>query len=322
MADIQLLSVDAARYSSRHKTWRRTTKSAKMVLEHLPSTIELVTWNVDFSAALAKPRLKAALTHIQDDVLMCKGGERPPPCCILLQEILKVGHNVEIIVAFQANSPLWQEAFRTILDNEWLQQYFIVAPRKLDEWPPGAHYGNVTLVSRTVPVSGVYSLEYDSHMNRNALFVDLKLSVPAAPSRVVTLRVGNTHLESLPIPGAAMRPAQLGLVAEVLREEDLIGGIVCGDMNAISPSDIGLTEKVGLADAFEDGEEEEEDGYTWGYQPPCEFAPGRLDKILFTPGAGGYEVEQPQRIGLALKTDKGQWVSDHYGLVTTVRIME
>jgi tyrosyl-DNA phosphodiesterase 2 len=211
-----------------------------------------------------------------------------------------------------------QDAFRTILDNEWVQQYFVVAPQNVDEWPPGAHYGNVTLTSRTVPVSGVDSLEYDSHMNRNALFVDLKLSVPAT-SRIVTLRVGNTHLESLPTPGAAMRPVQLGLVAEVLKEEDLFGGIVCGDMNAISPSDIGLTEKVGLMDAYREGEEEE-DSYTWGYQPPCEFSPGRLDKILFTPGAG-ITVDQPERIGLALKTDKGQWASDHYGLVTTVRIV-
>jgi tyrosyl-DNA phosphodiesterase 2 len=81
---------------------------------------------------------------------------------------------------------------------------------------------------------------------------------------------------------------------------------------------------VGLVDAYREGEEDEdeedEDGYTWGYQPPCEFAPGRLDKILFTPGAG-VMVDQPERIGLALKTDKGQWASDHYGLVTTVRIV-
>jgi tyrosyl-DNA phosphodiesterase 2 len=117
-----------------------------------------------------------------------------------------------------------------------------------------------------------------------------------------------------------MRPVQLGLVAEVLKEEDLLGGIVCGDMNAISPSDVGLTEKVGLVDACREGEDEE-DSYTWGYQPSCEFPPGRLDKILFTPGAGGYIVSQPERVGLAVKTDKGQWASDHYGLVTTVRIL-
>jgi tyrosyl-DNA phosphodiesterase 2 len=196
-------------------------------------------------------------------------------------------------------------------------QYFIVAPMNADEWPPGAYYGNVTLTSRSLPISGVYSLEYDSHMNRNALFVDIKLTVPAT-SRAVTFRVGNTHLESLTIPGTAMRPVQLGLVADVLMEEDLFGGIVGGDMNAISPSDIGLPEKVGLMDAYEG--EDNEDSYTWGYQPPCEFPPGRMDKFLAAPGAGGYytnTIDKPQRIGLGLKTDKDRWVSDHTRLITT-----
>lgn len=219
-----------------------------------------------------------------------------------------------------------QEAFRIILDNEWVQQYFIITPRKTEEWPQGAAYGNVTLTARTIPVCAAYSIEYDSHMHRNALLVDLKLSTSPAKewsktqqkSRIVTLRVANTHLESLP-QGATLRPKQLRAVAEALTETELVGGLVCGDMNAIGPSDNGLTERVGLQDAHEEGEEEE-DGYTWGYQPSTEFPPGRLDKILCTPMAGGYTVNQPKRIGLGLKTDKGQWVSDHCGLFTTVRI--
>jgi len=209
-----------------------------------------------------------------------------------------------------------------------VQQYFIVAPGRADEWPIGASYGNVTLTSRTVPVSGVYSLEYESFMHRNALIVDLKLGIPpntlrrTAPTkpRFITLRVANTHLESL-TPGAKLRIEQLGQVAEVLKEEELLGGIVCGDMNAISPSDIGLTVKAGLLDAWKEGKDEE-DAFTWGYQPPCGFSPGRLDKILFAPGTGGYAVDQPERVGLALKTEKGLWVSDHFGLTTTVRILE
>jgi len=309
-SDSQLQSVDARRYSFRHKTWRRTSKAAKPIVESLPSTLRLVTWNVDFATPNAKTRLKAALAHLQNEVLMCKGGEKPSPCCILLQEILK-------------------DAFRIILDNEWVQQYFIVAPGKPDEWPSGAFYGNVTLTSRTVPVSGVYSLEYESFMYRNALILDVKLSVPPAAarrkaqtkSRFITLRVANTHLESLPSPGARLRTEQLGQVAEALKEEELLGGIVCGDMNAISPSDVGLTGKVGLLDAWKEGKDEE-DAFTWGYQPPCDFSPGRLDKILFAPGTGGYTVDQPERVGLALKTEKGQWVSDHFGLSTTIRILE
>lgn len=203
-----------------------------------------------------------------------------------------------------------------------------MTPGKIDEWPPGAWYGNVTLISRTIPVSDAYSLEYDSEMQRNALIIDLKLSVPPNAARrkaqsklqFVTLRVANTHLESLPSPGARLRTEQLGLVAEVLREEELVGGIVCGDMNAICPSDVELTSKVGLTDAWKGGNDEE-DAFTWGYQPPCTYPPGRLDKILYASGTGGYTVEEPKRVGLALKTEKGQWVSDHFGLTTTVRIL-
>ena len=326
-AESMLIDVDAARYSSRWKVWRRTSKSTRMATEvPLPSSFRIVTWNVDFNTPNAKARLKTALQHIQGDVLKCKGGERPPPCCILLQEILRVSDFLQLFDdrASRGNN---QDAIRTILDNEWIQQYFVVSPRKVEEWPANAYYGNVTLTSRAIPVCAAYSLEFESKMNRNALLVDLKLCVPVrrqsknAP-RVVTLRVGNTHLESLP-QGAEFRPRQLGLVTDVLEAEELFGGIVCGDMNNIGPTDQGMPEKLGLIDAYREGEEEEEEGYTWGYQPSCEFPPGRLDKILYTaPGDSGvtFEVDVPERIGLGLKTPSGHYASDHCGLTTTVRV--
>ncbi|KZP23821.1 hypothetical protein FIBSPDRAFT_736764 [Athelia psychrophila] len=320
MADGRFEEIDAARYSARHRVWRKTSKSAKILPgSPLPNTIKIVTWNIDFSTPNVKSRLKTALAYIQRDVLQCKSGERPHPCVILLQEIHR-------------------DSFRLIFDDEWVQKYFVVAPKKMEEWPDGAYYGNVTLVSRTVPVCGVHSIVYESYMNRNALMVDLKLSLPAwhavaDESSVVRLRVANTHLESLPSPGAQLRPRQLELVADALADPHLIGGLVCGDMNAISPPDAGLPERVGLVDAYdaydalddEGGlirdEEEDEASHTWGYQPECEFPPGRLDKILYSPGAGGFSVDRPKRIGIGIRTDKGQWASDHYGLLTTVRIL-
>lgn len=165
-------------------------------------------------------------------------------------------------------------------------------------------------------------------MNRNALLVDLKLCVPVRRQsentpRVIKLRVGNTHLESLP-QGAEYRPRQLGLVTDVLESEEVFGGIVCGDMNNIGPTDQGMPEKLGLVDAYKEGEEEEEEeGYTWGYQPSCEFPPGRLDKILYTAPANSgvtFEVGVPKRIGLGLKTPSGHYASDHYGLTSIVRV--
>lgn len=67
--------------------------------------------------------------------------------------------------------------------------------------------------------------------------------------------------------------------------------------------------------------DEKEEGMTWGYQPPCEFPPGRLDKILYTEG-DAFEMKGIRRLGIELRvsTPEGHmdWVSDHYGLICHV----
>jgi len=269
------------------------------MVKPLPSTIRILTWNVDFSSPSPTERLATALAHIQNDVFKCESGEPPEPCCILLQEVC-------------------EQAFCVVLENEWIKKYFILTPLSTDKWPPGATYGNVTLVSRMIPVSEAWSLEFgSSKMSRNALMVDIKLSVPEENSRVLTLRVANTHLESLP-EGESARPEQMGLIAKVLKDKSLHGGIVCGDMNAIGPSDWSLAEKVGVVDAWK-GDDDDEEGFTWGYQPPCGHPTARLDKILFVPG-NMYEVDEPKVVGVGLKTSQGLWASDHFGLVTALRL--
>ncbi|KAH7921037.1 hypothetical protein BV22DRAFT_1107402 [Leucogyrophana mollusca] len=294
----------AVRYSSRKRRWAHTSNCAKGVREPLPSSLRLVSWNVDFMSQQPKKRLTAAISHIQHAVFECKTpSERPEPCCILLQE-------VDV------------SAFTAILNNEWIQRCFLVVPASTDHWPYKATYGNVTLVSRTLPVCGAFTIDFgNSDMRRNALFVDIKLSGPPpadhAPTGIVTIRIANTHLESLPI-GARARPEQMKLIAEALEEDGIRGGVVAGDMNAIGPTDLTITQDVGLCDAWQ-GDEDDEEGYTWGYQPRCEFPPGRLDKVLFTI-RDGFEVEQPERIGIGEKIAHGKWISDHYGLVTSVHV--
>lgn len=132
------------------------------------------------------------------------------------------------------------------------------------------------------------------------------------------VRIANTHLESLP-RGARARPEQLRLIAESLQEYDLHGGVVGGDMNAIGPSDVRIAEEAGLTDAWR-GSDEEEEGFTWGYQPPSQFPAARLDKLLWV-ARGGMEVEEPVRVGVGAKGGSGEWISDHYGLVTNVHIV-
>ena len=70
------------------------------------------------------------------------------------------------------------------------------------------------------------------------------------------------------------------------------------------------------------GGDMDENGFTWGYQErdPGRFPPGRLDKILYLPRRG-YKMDPPERIGVGLKTGGGAWVSDHYGLDSTLRLV-
>lgn len=284
--------------------WKHTSNGSRGIDEALvlPSSIRVLTWNVDFSERNPRQRLQRALEHIQHDVFLCKGGEKPAPCCILLQEVK-------------------HEAFRVIMAFEWFRDYFVMAPMSPEHWPLGADYGTVTLVSRTVPVSCAHTIEFsNSEFTRNALFVDVKLSVPSSyRPKLVTLRIGNTHLESL-TRGTSKRPQQLELIADFLQEEGVHGAVVCGDMNAIAPSDMHIPAQVGLCDAWQSGEDTEV-GYTWGYQThENRYPAGRLDKMLYV-ARNGYMLEEPRCIGVGVRTTQGQWASDHYGLITTVHII-
>lgn len=282
--------------------------------------IHIVTWNVDFAGEQRAERLRCALDHIRTDVFQCaSNADMPPPCCVLLQEVEA-------------------EAIPVLLAHEWVRSHFRVTPVSNWSWPRRAHYGNVTLVSRHIGVLAASSLVFEnSHMARNALMVDLQLfakGIEAEEDEValqeekrqekglkpVKFRIANVHLESLP-QGAKARPEQLALVAEALKDPSLHGGLVGGDMNAIGLSDISIPKEVGLLDAYT-GEEHDVAGHTWGYQPREAFPPGRLDKILYTPGAGVVKVEHPRCIGVGLKTADGTWVSDHHGLLAIVRLYD
>lgn len=287
-----------------------------------PESIYILTWNVDFASEQRAERLRHALDHIRCDVFQCaSNADTPPPCCVLLQEV-----EAEVIPV--------------LLAHEWVRTHFRVTPVSNSSWPRRAHYGNVTLVSRHIGVLAASSLVFEnSHMARNALMVDLQLFAKeteaeegeAGPQfadeksrekgmKPVKFRIANVHLESLP-QGAKARPEQLALVAQALKDPSLHGGLVGGDMNAIGMSDISIPKEVGLLDAYT-GDEHDIAGHTWGYQPREAFLPGRLDKILYTHGAGAVDVEQPRCIGVGLKTADGIWASDHYGLLAIVRLYD
>ena len=272
----------------------------------IPDSLQLLTWNVDAMSDGAADRLATILKYVQHKLFECPRGEQPAPCCILLQEVRA-------------------DVLGVILDNKWVREHFVVAPTKAEHWPGGVGFGNVTLVARTVPVAGAGVLEHGySAMKRHALIVDVRLGTCGASGRDSDaedaermLRIANVHLESL-IQGTSYRPWQLRDTVKSLTRRGVDAGIVAGDMNAITAQDWSLPAWAGLADAWrgpEDGR-----GNTWGYQPPTkEFLPGRLDKMLYLPN-GECEVDIPERVGVGVKTPGGQWASDHFGLLATVRM--
>ncbi|KAF8896356.1 hypothetical protein BD779DRAFT_1659908 [Infundibulicybe gibba] len=239
-------------------------------------------------------RINTVLDHLETEVFQCKNGEAPEPCCILLQEV-------------------HINALKVVLQHSWIKSHFATTPISREKWPFGATYGNVTLISRSITVVKAQSLEFgSSSMWRTGLMVDVKLSAPEPHARTGTLRIINTHLESLPT-GAVARPTQMSLLAKFIKEDNLQGGIIAGDMNSIDPDESTFGDK-------------NEIGFTWGYQGGGEYPPARFDKIVYLPRRG-YKVEEPRRIGIGLKSGDADrkssaiWASDHYGLDTHLRIL-
>ncbi|EAU85392.2 hypothetical protein CC1G_07086 [Coprinopsis cinerea okayama7 len=306
-----LYPIKAYRYRSSRQRWKHLVMPTEEQVQALmddeekkyPTTLRIITWNVDFTTPDAKTRLKTALRHIEREVLSCKEGDLPfDPCCILLQEVHR-------------------DVFCVLLEDEWVRRHFIIAPGSPDKWPEGTAYGNVTLVSRVLTVVRSEILHYGkTYMGRTALAVYILLSEPEPSAEIVTICVVNTHLESLS-DGFAYRSAQMELAGMFLQQAEVRGGVVAGDMNAISPEDHTLHMGAGLKDAWRKGNEDE-GGFTWGYQEhnPTQYPPGRLDKILYLPRRG-YKMDPPERVGVGVKTEEGTWVSDHYGLDSTLRLV-
>ncbi|KAI0001429.1 Endonuclease/exonuclease/phosphatase [Russula compacta] len=271
--------------------------NARYEAKSLPTSLTLLTWNIDFMERNVTQRLTAALDYLQFHAFPNYDGGQPPPCLILLQEI-------------------HISTFDTLLAHPWVQAWFMVVPGSPADWPEDARYGTVTLVARSAPLVAAGCVYFESWMQRNALVTDV--GVGGGEPHLRVLRVVNTHLESLPM-GTQMRVAQMGVIANLLKKERTLGGIVCGDMNPIAPSDETLAEQNGLSDAWEHRRDKEEDGTTWGYQPKCKFPPRRFDKILYTEN-DAIDIKDVRRMAVGLTMPGGQWVSDHCGLICQVEV--
>lgn len=314
----------------------------------VPPTLAILTWNIDFSRDLPVHRLTTVLDYLENLLLPVPDTSPATPTIILLQEV-------------------HQACFHALLSHPFVRTTYDVTDASPSAWPGIFGYGTVTLIPKSIASNiSVFRTQFsNSTMGRDALYVDFEFLQPSSGStnpktQKTKIRVANVHLESLGGHGDRARPAQLKSVSTLLKYPGIYGGIVGGDMNAISPSDFNLPEEVGLSDAWtmqniptnstpaavtvgSEGEPNpnhpditptnqeilEADGYTWGYQPPSRFPPGRLDKILFV---GAFKVDEIWRVGVGLEYNRPPglqlgpkrkiWASDHYGLLAKFTISE
>ncbi|KAK6536330.1 hypothetical protein TWF281_000569 [Arthrobotrys megalospora] len=295
-------------YNAEEKQWKLVQNTDETNANTQPrSNFALITWNVDFVSSEPQDRISAAMSYLRS--MLISGTDDPAtisPAVIVLQEV-----NHEMI--------------KSLAENEWVQKNFYVTDVVSDRgiWQK-SHYGTVTLVDRRIKVKNVIRLHYDSAMDRDCLFVDIE-AVSSRTSEVVTVRVGNTHLESL-VAARPWRLEQLKLAARfVLYDTNVYTGLIAGDMNPIDPYDSKVPEEAGLKDAYlvSGGSEDNVRGHTWGYQTENnQFPKRRFDKI-FHPPSDKIKVEQVEAIGIGEKTPEKPkvYISDHYGVFGNVRIL-
>ncbi|KAF3906536.1 hypothetical protein ABW20_dc0107531 [Dactylellina cionopaga] len=293
-------------YSVDEKKWKHNQNPTEIKPRGQPrSNFTLITWNVDFTTPEPRKRINAAISYLHS--LLVSGTEGSiSPAVIVLQEV-----NHQMI--------------KQLADDEWVQNNFYVTD--VTAWKGiwvENRYGTVTLVDRRMNVENVIRLHYVSDMGRDCLFVDIE-GTSLSTSQKVTIRIGNTHLESLVRP-TPMRLNQLKLAAGFVKNDaNIHAGLIAGDMNPIEPPDSLLPAETGLLDAYlvNGGQEDDPDGHTWGYQTENNPFPNRrFDKIFYAPG-DRLKVEQVEVIGQGEKTkeDLRIYISDHYGVSANVRVL-
>lgn len=253
------------------------------------------------------------------------------------------------IIMLQEVTP---ETFEAILRDQWVKDYYQIVPSSPDEWAPEpgpvepglykeeppegrrkVEYGNVILATRSLPVMRPRIVHFaDTTEHRMAITFDTFLSVPRHPRSshsgqqdekrtTARLRFACTQLESGQL-GVFSRRHQLETVASEIIDNRIDGAILAGDMNVAHFGDVGMPQLVGLSDA-ETRAENDPTSFTWGYHPgrggnqPC-----RRDKILYWWNRKRFWVNGIRTLGIGLKMRNGQYVTDHYGITTSVEPLE
>ena len=255
----------------------------------------------------------------------------PPANVIMLQEVTR-------------------EAFEAILGNQWVKDYYQIVPSSPDEWTPEptpgsyggepgggrkAEYGNVMLATRSLPVMRPRIIHFaDTTEQRTAITFDTFLSVPRHPGASHTsqnhrhekrttarFRLACTQLESGQL-GVFSRRHQLETISLEIRDNRIDGAVLAGDMSVAHFGDMGMPQLVGLSDV-ETRAENDSTSFTWGYHPGMSGKlPCRRDKILYWQNRRRFWVNEIRTLGIGLKMRNGQYVTEHYGVMTSVEPLE
>ncbi|KAI3334462.1 Endonuclease/exonuclease/phosphatase [Ustulina deusta] len=321
-------------FDSTTQTWKATADEQSQS-DTTITKLALFSWNIDFMLPHARPRMEAGLAELQARISALP---RSTAAVIFLQECVPAD-------------------LETIGSTAWVRTGFLRTDVDAAFWASD-YYGTTTLVDRRLGVARVSRTHYAlTRMDRDALFVDVV--GPAArdgeeesarggdgagsgkdrkkgDARII--RFCNTHLESLALE-PPYRPPQVALAAKFMREKDIHGALLAGDLNAIQPFDRTLHSANGLRDAYLDlgGREDSEAGYTWGQQAPPAFREmygcSRMDKVFY---CGGVSVQKFDRFGADVQVVgeseredilrwggfEKPWITDHLGVFVEVVVVD
>lgn len=317
-------------YDIASQTWKPSIAVSLAPPLAVGEVLRVISWNIDFMEPFQPERVTAALKYLEEFLR-----DKSEPTIILLQEIT-------------------ENSLDTLLTSSWVKENFQISHTQLQHRPV---YFTITLTPKEIETLFVFRVPLVmTYMERDGLFVDLPVSRTPTVNGNMThvLRICNTHLESLQ-SGNNVRPLQLKQIAALLQpppspDIEIVAGLVGGDMNAISHNDENIHRRpeISLQDVYEISQKNEQlldnddrlggrEGYTWGYQPTCQYPPGRLDKIMFTGALKPIPVSSEPcmvRLGVGLKVEVQDndprhsnervevWVTDHFGIAATFVVLD
>ncbi|PPJ51034.1 hypothetical protein CBER1_07544 [Cercospora berteroae] len=306
---------DGSKWTAREAKVSNTSPSSNV------SKLALYSWNIDFMLPFPESRMKAGLNYLQEHVIQSED----TAVAIYLQECV-------------------ESDLKTVSEQPWIQQNFCISDIDISNWASG-HYGTITLLSRSTPPTSLFRVHYSAtKMERDVLISDIKLPSPTNNQDAFTIRLCNSHLESMAFT-PALRPPQVSLIASYMHQSPKVtAAVAAGDFNAIQPFDKTLHSDNNLLDAYLEngGKEDDPEGHTWGQQASTalreRFGTSRMDKVYYTPPASegqgsltlvkfGYfgrdvvledeeEAEEIRNLGFSKA-----WVTDHLGVEAVFEIV-